>query len=41
MIKLIVSNRLLNAKYLYELLDNQLKVKFDSEVLENIKKITF
>ncbi|OBR90025.1 hypothetical protein CLRAG_36170 [Clostridium ragsdalei P11] len=41
MIKLIVNDRLLNANYLYKLLDNKAKVEFDYEVLENIKKITF
>lgn len=41
MVKLIVENRLLNIDYLYRLLDNRAKVKFDCEVLENIKRITF
>lgn len=41
MIDLIVHDRLLNINYLYALLDNKVKVKFDYEVLEDIKRITF
>ncbi|MFW2490251.1 hypothetical protein ACN077_17055 [Clostridium chromiireducens] len=41
MIDLIVRDRLLNSKYLYAMLDNKLKVKFDDDTLRDIQRITF
>lgn len=41
MIDLIVRDRLLNNKYLYAMLDNKLKVKFDDDILRDIQRITF
>lgn len=41
MIDLIIRDRLLNREYLYNFLDNKGKVKFNCNMLEIIKRITF